>query len=60
MIGSAKGIETVSGRATWSTCKGRATTDWKALESSIPEELIQQHTRIGASYRRFTFKPKEG
>ena len=60
LIGTSRGIDTSIGRATWSTCKGRATTDWKSAAAEIDKSIIERHTHIGAPYRRFLFKPKEG
>lgn len=54
-IGEGEGLTLSCGKVTWKSCKGRVTTDYKAIveELGVPEDIIQKHTRIGGSFRRF-------
>lgn len=54
-IGDGEGLALSCGKVTWKSCKGRVSTNYKAIveELGVPEDLIQKHTRIGGSFRRF-------
>lgn len=58
LIGDASGIRGEWGRASWSDCKGRATTNWKdvAAEAGVSQDLIERHTNR-SPYRMFRFTP---
>ncbi len=57
LIGDDYGVRSAAGKAIWYGTKGRASLDSKGLIAAlkVPEDIIQQYTRVGQPSR--TFRP---
>lgn len=60
-IGHAPGLKGDAGSLSWRPQRGRTTVDYKSLVASlnVPEEVIQQYTRVGPDIRVLRFTPNK-
>lgn len=61
LIGGDEGLYCTLGKVTWKNVKVSPKVDWEAVAKALKPstELIDQHTKTSAGYRRFLFTPKK-
>lgn len=59
LIGESGGLHGNAGKISWRASKGRSTVDYKGIVAAldVPDDVIQQHTRVAPPARVFRFTP---